>query len=148
MPKRSTKKLQTLNSVEQICSNCNPKKHLKFNFTFAKENGKPASSDSYNFLQKMQFLCSEQYLIMKYKYAGNKASFIEQIPTNIVNKQIPNEFRELYPAQTNEKYDVFRIYSAGTPSGSANPRIIGMIRNTIFYVFFIDWKGDLYSHGR
>lgn len=148
MPKNSKKKLQNLNNNERICSNCNPKKHLKFNFTFAKENGNPATSDSYNLLQRMQFLCNEQYSMMRYKYVGNKASFIEQIPTNVINRQIPNEFRELYPVQTNEKYDVFRIYPAGTPAGSANPRIIGMIKNTIFYIFFIDWKGDLYNHGR
>ena len=148
MPKKSAKKLQSINGIGQFCSNCNPKKHLKFNFTFTKENGEPANSDSYSFYKKLKFLSEDQYSIMKYKFQGNKTNFIEQIPINMINKQIPNEFRELYPAQTNEKYDVFRIYSAGTPPGTANPRIIGMIKNTIFYIFFIDWKGNLYSHGR
>lgn len=57
-------------------------------------------------------------------------------------------FQRVFPSETNEKYAVMRVFPAGTPNGTANPRIIGMIRNTIFYIFFLDWEGTLYEHGR
>ena len=53
---------------------------------------------------------------------------------------------EIFPSQTNEKYDVLRIYPKGTPKGTANPRIIGMVKHSVFYVLFLDWDGKLYEH--
>ena len=144
---KQTKKIKPIEKNSQKpCDNCNPKKHLKFNFTFMKENGNPAQQDGIKLINRFKEISSEIYEIMLYKYQGNKQSFIENIPLTTIKKQIPEEFRELYPYQTNEHYSVFRIYPAGVPPGSANPRVIGMIKNTIFYIFFIDWKGDLYKH--
>lgn len=39
-----------------------------------------------------------------------------------------------------------RFYPARKARGSANFRIIGMIKHNIFYVFFLDWKEILYNH--
>lgn len=132
------------------CTGCNPKKYLKFNFSFAIEVGEPAVNDALQLWKRIQFLSSEMYDIMIFKYQGNKKTFIEEIPVKemkwTTHKEIPKEFRDFYPPTTNEKFAIFRIYPAGTPKGTANPRIIGMIKNTIFYVFFIDWEGNLYKH--
>lgn len=140
-------KLKINNGNFEICNNCNPKKYLKFNFTFCKEIGNPAKEDAYHFVKRMKFLSEELYAIMIYKYQGNKKTFIEDISTSKIKEiKIPVNFRETHPVETNEKISIFRIYPAGTPNGSANPRIIGMIKHTIFYVFYIDWQGTLYNH--
>lgn len=144
---KKTKKIKPVEkNIQKPCDNCNPKKHLKFNFTFMKENGSPAQQDGIKLVNRLKEISSDIYEIMLYQYQGNKKSFIENIPIALLNKQIPTGFRDLYPPQTNEQFAVFRIYPAGVPSGSANPRVIGMIKNTIFYIFFIDWKGNLYKH--
>ena len=137
----ATKNKLKINSVNfEICNNCNPKKYLKFNFTFCKENGTPAKEDAYNLMKRLKFLSEELYTVMIYKYQGNKKKFIEDISTiKMKSVKIPDGFREDNPVKTNEKINIFRIYPAGTPNGTANPRVIGMIKNTIFYVFYIDW---------
>ena len=132
----------------KICNNCNPKKYLKFNFSFCKEIGEPAQKDTYFLLKRLLFLSEELYTVMIYKYQGNKKTFIEDIATNKIKINIPDKFRENNPIETNEKFSIFRIYSSGVPKGTANPRIIGMIKNTIFYIFYIDWKGTMYEHGK
>ncbi len=148
MSKKKNKKKLTKQNEDDIliCTKCNPKKFLKFNFSFTREISIPAHKDVKGLLEKIKFLSGEEYLKMVFKYRGNKQNFIEKIPLNIIKKDIPQGFRETYPPETNEKYDVFRIYSAGTPNGTANPRVIGMIKNTIFYIFYIDWEGKLYPH--
>lgn len=145
MPRQKNKS-KIKNNDFKICNNCNPKRYLKFNFTYCKEKGKPAQEDSYNLIKRMQFLSSELYNILLYKYSGNKKTFIEEISIDKINIKIPEKFREENPIQTNEKISIFRIFPSGKPKGTANPRIIGMIKNTIFYVFYIDWTGDLYKH--
>ena len=79
---------------------------------------------------------------------GKAKDFIEEIPVKKLKLRgsIPQGFRDIHPAETNEKYAIFRLYPAGTPNGTANPRVIGMIKNTIFYIFILDWKGDSYKH--
>lgn len=134
---------QDVNEVK-ICSNCNPKRYLKFNFSFISfEKGSFDSNDVSKLFGKMRALSSRPYASMIFDYQGDKKSFIENIPISQIRKQVPSEFRRIFPAETNEKYSVFRVYNAGGPR---NSRIIGMIKNTIFYVFFLDWDGKLYEH--
>ena len=70
----------------------------------------------------------------------------EPIPISEIKKEIPTKFREIFPTETNEHYEVLRVFPSGTPNGVANPRLIGMIKNTIFYIFYVDWEGILYKH--
>ena len=83
---------------------------------------------------------------MMFTYKGDKNKWFETIPLNEIRKDIPKEFRDIFPSETNEKYYVFRVYPAGIPNGTANPRIIGMIKHSVFYIFYLDWKGKLYNH--
>lgn len=145
--KKNKKKLvSNTNDSFLICTRCNPKKFLKFNFSFVSEIGKASDQDAAKLLKRLIFLSSEEYQTMIFRYQGNKQAFIEKIPLNLIRNHIPNDFRKIYPPETNEKYDVFRVYPAGSPEGTANPRIIGMIKNTIFYIFYIDWNGKMYHH--
>ncbi len=135
----------------KICNNCNPKLYLKFNFSFITFEGKCDNiRDVFAFYERMKELSSEPYFALQLKYSGNKNSWFESIPVNKIQwktkKEIPKKFRELFPIETNEKYEILRVYPSGTPNNTANPRIIGMIKNTIFYIFYMDWKGELYKH--
>lgn len=128
----------------KICSSCNPKRYLKFNFSFINyESGSFDANDVAKLFEKIRFLSSEPYASMIFKYQGDKMRFIENLPLSQIRKQVPHEFREIFPVETNEKYSVFRVYNAGGPR---NSRVIGMIKNTIFYIFFLDWDGKLYDH--
>ena len=145
---KNKSKIKIQENVTKYCNQCNPKQYLKFNFSFCNENGKPAREDISSLFKKLKFLSKDRYKTMMITYQGDKKKFIESISTNNLKLNIPIEFRQIYPTETNEKYSIFRIYPAGIPKGTANPRVIGIIKNTIFYVFYIDWKGDMYSHGR
>jgi len=42
------------------------------------------------------------------------------------------------------KYSIFRLYKK---NNSTPGRIIGKLVNKVFYIFYIDVKGNLYNHG-
>lgn len=149
-PKQVTKKIKVNSGIKE-CSNCNPKRYLKFNFSFLNYEGECTNpQDIVKFYERMKYCCSEPYFVLQVKHQGDKKIFFESVPVKHMSwkkkKEIPDEFRNFFPVETNEKFDILRVYPAGTPNGTANPRIIGMIKNTIFYIFFIDWKGELYNH--
>lgn len=146
----SSNKQHTINNSKKIiCTHCNPKKYLKFNFSFiAYESDCPNENDKIKLYERIKYCCSEPYFSLQIKHSGDKKAFFETVDVKKISikKQIPPAFREFFPVETNEKYDILRVYSSGTPNGTANPRLIGMIKNTVFYVFFIDWEGKIYSH--
>ena len=45
----------------------------------------------------------------------------------------------------NVKYAIFRLYTNDNPILA---RVIGCTINKVFYIFFIDIGGNLYSHGK
>ena len=145
--KKKSKKLESVSQLQKLdCADCKLMKYMTFNFSFAKEIGQPAQNDLRGLLDKMSFLSQEQYTIMIYKYIVRKQQFIEKIDVKYINKSIPEGFKKLYFPEISSKFDIFRIYPAGVPKGTANPRVIGMIKKSIFYVFYIDWSGKLYEH--
>lgn len=145
---KNKSKIKLKDSTENVkyCIGCNPKKYLKFNFSFCKEKGSPSQEGAQHLIKRLSFLSEDTYANSRIKYSGNKQLFIEDVATEKMDIPIPIGFRAIYPTESNEKYSIFRIYPAGTPKGSGNPRIIGMIKNTIFYIFYIDWQGTMYNH--
>ena len=138
------------NGQVKYCNNCNPKKYLAFNFSYINHEkpNEPIKQDVIKLWQRMRWMSSGTIYEMVHDYGTDKSKWFETIPINQISKRIPDKFREDFPTETNEKYSVMRVYPAGTPAGSANPRIIWMLKHSIFYVFFLDWKGELYNHGR
>ena len=132
---------------QKPCILCNPKIYLKFSFAFVSyESSKPKERDLIKMWERMRYLSRDTYTNLLFEHQGDKSNWFENIPIKQINKQIPQKFRELFPSETNEKYSVMRVYPSGTPNGTANPRIIGMIKHTVFYIFFLDWDGKLYKH--
>lgn len=150
MPKKKKDIKIKDNSIKIPCINCNPKKYLTFNFAYIvdKEAYPSNDEDIVKLWKRMLWMSEDTYLNMVYKFGNDKSKWFEPLPINQIRKDIPSKFREDFPTETNEKYSVMRVYPSGTPNGTANPRIIGMIKHNIFYAFFLDWDGKLYSHGK
>ena len=71
----------------------------------------------------------------------NKNIGFEEVKVNI-KKQIPIKFEEEI-SKFNGNYTIVRLYTNNNPTPG---RIIGKFINKIFYIFYIDVKGELYSH--
>ena len=146
---KKNNKIVVSDSAKSIipCTYCNPIKYLKFCFSFLSyENNCSNDKDKIKFLERLEWLSKEPINEMMYKFGKDKDKWFEQLPFNKIRKGVPQEFRNNFPSETNEGYSVFRVYPSGSPNGTANPRIIGMIKHSVFYVFFLDWKGELYKH--
>ena len=145
--KHKNYKIKDSASNPKPCIMCNPKRYLKFSFAYISyESSKPKDQDIIKLWERMKWMSRDTYQIMLYTYNADKARWFETIPLSQIKKQVPSSFREVFPSETNECYYVMRLYPAGVPNGSANPRIIGMLKHTVFYIFFLDWDGKLYSH--
>lgn len=129
----------------KICTECNPIAHLKFNFSFISYDKKMDSKDYMEMFERIKMLSSEPYPSLLVKYRGKKSQFMEIVPVNDIGirKEIPKEFRKIFLSETNQKFAIFRIYPNNEPKVA---RIIGMLKGTIFYIFYIDGDGSLYQH--
>lgn len=151
MAKNNKKNFKINDSAKNFvpCIMCNPKKYLKFSFAYIqKEKSEPKQQDILKLWERFKWLSSDTFTNMIFQYSSDKKKWFEPIPIDKLDLKIPADFREEFPTETNEKFSILRIFPAGTPPGTANPRIIGMIKHTVFYIFYLDWKGDLYDHGR
>lgn len=135
--------------ILQSCVHCPLNIFLSFNFSFVTFDSENADlRDFKKLMDRIKYLCSEPYDTLKARYISDKQIFFELISVDKMNwtkgkKDIPEKFRKYYPIETNEKFAVLRVYPS---QGPKNARLIGMIKKTIFYVFFIDWNGELYNH--
>lgn len=129
----------------KVCTRCNPQMYLKFSFSFVTYEEKMVVQDYKEFHERMKFLSSKTWSEIRTESIKDKKKFIEMISVNDlgIRKEIPKQFRNVFPPETNEKYAIFRIYPNNNPKVA---RVIGMIKNTIFYVFYIDGDGSLYKH--
>ena len=145
----TSKKIKISDSANKSipCVFCNPKKYLKFSLSFIVfESSSVKNDDIIKLWERLKWISSKPYAEMIYEYGRHKQKWFEKVSINSIRKRIPSDFRELFPSETNEKYDVLRVYPSGVPNGTANPRIIGMIKHSVFYIFFLDWDGKLYNH--
>ena len=149
MIKTKSKNIKIKDSASNIipCTMCNPKRYIKFSFAYVSyESGTPKNQDIVKLWERMRWMSEEPYDDMVFKHGRNKDKWFEKLPISSIRKNIPEKFREEFYSETNEEYSVMRVFPAGTPNGTANPRIIGMIKHSVFYVFFLDWDGKLYNH--
>lgn len=112
--------------------------HIKFNFSFITYCDNFDDEHKVQFVNRLFDISKESYLVVS---GWAKEIGFENVPLNIK--------KQIHPNFTNKnrkfdgKYTVIRLYTNNNPYPS---RIIGKMINKIFYVFFIDIKGDLYKH--
>lgn len=112
--------------------------HIKFNFSFITYSKDFDGEHKIQFVNRLLDLSKESYLVVS---GWPKEIGFENVPLNI-KKEIHPNFTNQY-RKFDGKYTVIRLYTNNNPMPS---RIIGKMINKIFYVFFIDIKGDLYDH--
>ena len=120
------------------CSNCFKSRHIVFSFaylTYKKDFGKREAEVFFN---RMIELSNVNYLTLRklQKSVGFEEERLE------MKKEIPSEFEEDIEI-FDGKYTVIRLYKNNIPTPG---RIIGKLVNKVFYIFYIDVKGELYKH--
>ena len=125
--------------IEKKCSQCYNPTHLKFNFSFISYQDNFTDEHKAKLVDRLFQISNEPYLVV----AGwGKEKGFEHVKLDI-RKQIDPRYFESPNRTFDGKYSVIRLYTNNNPKPS---RIIGRMENKIFYVFFIDVDGKLYSH--
>lgn len=125
--------------IEKKCTGCYSPTHLKFNFSFISYQENFTDEHKAKLMDRLFQISKEPYLVV----AGwRKEIGFEYVKLDIKKDIDPRYFES--PKRTFDgKYNVMRLYTNNNPKPS---RIIGKIENKIFYIFFIDIDGTLYSH--
>ena len=128
---------------KKFCNNCFLPTHLKFNFSFITYEENFEDEYKIQFLNRIRELSSVPYIELQ-SWRKNKGIEIERLD---INKEISPAFFKGNSHRNfdNGKYAIFRLYTNDNP---ILIRVIGCLINKVFYVFFIDVGGKLYSHGR
>lgn len=137
-------KRQKSDKIARPCTNCFEPRYLKFNYTYVKFKEKKVEERyQAQILRRMIELSSETYMVISSR--AKECGFERESKSKLgIKSQIPKEFLERFPDDARkEKLDIIRLYKNNNPILG---RIIGIIRNNIFYVFYIDIGGKLYSH--
>ena len=107
--------------IDKKCTQCYNPTHIKFNFSFITYMDNFTDEHKVKMMDRLIEISKEPYLVV----AGwRKEIGFENI-------------------KVDGKYTIIRLYPNGNP---CNSRIIGKMIHNIFYIFFIDIKGNLYSH--
>ena len=126
------------NKITTVCNNCFQPQYIKFNFSFINYEENIEDRDNIQIYNRIKELSSEPYLIVS---SWDKKKGFENIKLDI-KKQIKPEFYGGH-RYFDGKYTIIRIYPNNNPTKG---RIIGKMINKIFYIFFVDVKGNLYEH--
>lgn len=124
--------------IEKPCTNCFQPQYFKFNFSFINYEEDFEDRDKIQLYQRLKELSSEPYIIVS---NWGKEKGFENVKVEI-KKQIDPNFFDGH-IEFDGKYTILRLYPNNNPTKG---RIIGKLINKIFYIFFIDAKGKLYSH--
>ena len=139
MAKKSIKPINnTKTKITKTCTNCFQPQYFKFNFSFINYEEELENRDKIQLYERLKQISSEPYLIVS---GWEKNIGFENVKVDI-KKQINPKFFE-GNRHFDGKYTILRLYPNNNPTKG---RIIGKMINKIFYIFFIDAKGNLYNH--
>lgn len=136
-------KVKQPQKINKLCNNCFSPVNIKYNFSYIVYEDNFIEEYQLQFLKRIRELSSEPYNIIATRNKCIAFEFEDKDKLGI-NKEIPSEFNKRFPSKVyNNKFAIFRLYTNDNPILA---RIIGVMINKIFYVFFIDIGGNLYSH--
>lgn len=129
-------------SIVKPCTNCFAPTHMLFNYSFISYGlDELTDQEKVKLFDRIIDLSSQEYLAIRQrsKYTG-----LELIDECQISKKIPKGFLDSDSHRKfSGKFSVFRLYPNNNPTKG---RVIGAFVRNIFYIFFIDTKGKLYSH--
>ncbi len=136
--------IKAKSKIIKPCTNCFAPQYLKFNFSYIVYEDNFSEKYQVQFLQRIRELSNDTYNIIRNRDKKIGLEFIE-IKELGIKKEIPAKFKERFEnKEYNNKLAIMRIYPNNNPIMA---RVIGVIIKNIFYIFFIDIGGKLYSHG-
>lgn len=129
--------------IQKPCTNCFVPQYLKFNFSYIVYEENFEEKYQLQFLKRIRDLSSDTYNIILNRHKNIGLEFIERNELGI-KKEIPSKFSTRFEAKEyNNKLAIMRLYANNNPIMA---RIIGVIIKNVYYIFFIDIGGKLYSH--
>lgn len=130
--------------IQRPCTNCFVPQYLKFNFSYIVYEENFTEDHQVQFLKRIRELSNDTYNIIRNRDKKIGLEFVE-INELGIKKQIPVAFdRRFDNKEYNNKLAIMRLYTNNNPILA---RVIGVIIKNIYYIFFIDIGGKLYSHG-
>ena len=143
----SIKKVQKINT--KLCTNCYSPIYLKVNLSYFKNKNIEKIDKNLKKEYKTQLfnrlldLSKESYLqlLSRRKNIGIEFEDIEKLNISV---EIPNEFEKRFRnTDYNNKIAITRLCTNDNPYFA---RIIGIIINKIYYIFYLDINGTTYKH--
>lgn len=129
--------------IQKPCVNCFAPQYLKFNFSYIVYENNFSETHQIQFLKRIRELSTDTYNIIRNRDKKIGLEFIEIKELNI-KKEIPSKFIDRFDSKEyNNKLAIMRLYTNNNP---VLGRVIGVIIKNIYYIFFIDIGGKLYSH--
>ena len=129
--------------IQKPCTNCFAPQYLKFNFSYIVYEDNFEDPYQLQFVKRIRELSNDTYNIIRNRDKKRGFEFVE-INELGIKKKIPEKFSNRFDAKEyNNKLAIMRLYSNNNPILA---RVIGVIIKNIYYVFFIDIGGKLYSH--
>lgn len=129
--------------IQKPCTNCFAPQYLKFNFSYIVYEENFEKQYQLQFLKRIRELSTDTYNIIRNRDKKIGLEFIE-IKELRIRKEIPAKFKDRFDAKEyNNKLAIMRLYTNNQPIVG---RIIGVIIKNVYYIFFIDIGGKLYSH--
>ena len=123
--------------IKMTCTNCFKTNNIVFNFAYITYSDNFDEYAKQTFTERLMEISSVNYLeLMRWdRYKGFEEERLR------ISKEIPSAFTEEI-TQFDGKYSIMRLYKNNNPTPG---RIIGKLVNKIFYIFYIDTKGELYK---
>nr|DAF27039.1 MAG TPA: hypothetical protein [Caudoviricetes sp.] len=129
--------------VQKPCINCFAPQYLKFNFSYIVYEDDFVEKHQIQFLKRIRELSADTYNIIRNRDKKVGLEFIE-INELGIKKEIPFNFAQRFDSKDyNNKLSIMRIYTNNNPIVA---RVIGVIIKNVYYIFYIDIGGKLYSH--
>lgn len=130
--------------LQKPCTNCFAPQYLKFNFSYIVYEENFEKQYQLTFLKRLREMSNDTYNIIRNRDKKIGLEFVE-IKEIKIKKKIPEKFNNRFESKEyNNKLAIMRLYPNNNPIVA---RVIGVIIKNIYYIFFIDIGGKLYSHG-
>lgn len=143
---KSNQKIRKIKKIAKPCTECFSPIYLKFNFAYISYDAgfKGNSECEAQFLRRMRELSRDVYTVILSRGKQNAFEFVHPNKLKSFNRQIPLKFSARFPEDKyGGKLAIMRLYPNNNPTPA---RIIGVVIKNVFYVMFIDIKGNIYDH--
>lgn len=126
---KANNKIKQKKGTVKFCNNCFSPKYIKFNLSYFKPDNDFKGHEA-QLLKRMISISSEDYVLLMNK--PKEVSFeFEKVD---IGRQIPEGFKNRFKDKDYSKFAIMRLYPNNNP---VMGRVIGVIINKVFYIFYV-----------